>query len=129
MLACVLNGQTIGRCLGPLGGACDTSQWSNITLQEDFQCISPPLSWWTNACLCPTHGGAPTMYFPPPLFSLSLTLKHMQPLQKIRKGVWFVKLITFGCLFACIKFYLFYFQFDSLWFDFSIEFVILFYVF
>ena len=67
--------------------------------------------------------------FPPPLFSLSLTLKHMQPLQKIRKGVWFVKLITFGCLFACIKFYLFYFQFDSLWFDFSIEFVILFYVF
>jgi hypothetical protein len=41
--------------------------------------------------------------------------------------VWFIKLITFSCLFVCIKFYLFYFQFNSLSFDFSIEFVVLFY--
>ena len=85
----------------------------------------PPLSWWIGACLHPMHGGVLTIFFFYLSFLSFQPWKICGPCKKLEKGVWFVKLIKFGHLFICIKFFFFN---SNLLFDFSIEFILLFYV-
>ena len=114
-MARVSDAPTSWRHMRLLSNACDASQWLNITLRDDFQCIFHP-----------HHNGQAHVsnqrmvefwqyFFFYPFFFSFQPWKICSPWRKLEKGVWFVKLITFGRLFICIKFFFLFFN-PIIWF-------------
>ena len=106
-----MHAPACGRRQRFLDGACDTSQWLNITFQDGVQCILLLLSLWFGACSHQMHDGVLMMLF---FFSFFLSLFNLEKyiaLVRNKKSVLFVKFITFDPhFFNCIKFILLFYD-------------------
>ena len=100
-----------GRHPHPLDGECAASCWKNIACQgSDVRCILSFPLWWWGAFLHLMHGWALTTCFLCPPFSLSLALKNVLPLQKIKRVCYLLSLSQLVLFLLVVSNYIYFFN-------------------